>query len=109
MPPRVPPGKSRSNAAAPPRGYRCELANLKTAVELMPEVAEVFLIGSGTVQGGRVQLPEAAVAAFQRWNRFLRLVVHTIRICDAGPDAERYMKGLADASGGTYRYVPEPP
>jgi len=92
-----------------PRGYRCELANLKTAVELMPEVAEVFLIGSGTVQGGRVQLPEAAVAAFLRWNRFLRLVVHTIRICDAGPDAERYMKGLADASGGTYRSMPEPP
>ena len=53
--------------------------------------------------------PETVVAAFKRFNRFRRLVVHTIRICDEGEPSETLMKGIAEASGGTYLWAKRPP
>jgi len=69
----------------------------------------VYLWDGGGPAGGRYMTPESAVAAFQRFNRFRRLVVHTIRICDEGEPSETVMKGLAAASGGTYLWAKKPP
>jgi len=69
----------------------------------------VYLWDAGSPSGGRYMTPESAVAAFQRFNRFRRLVVHTIRICDEGEPAETLMKGLAAATGGTYLWAKKPP
>jgi hypothetical protein len=68
----------------------------------------IFLWDTGGPEGGRYMTPEAAVAAFRRFNRFRRLVVHTIRICDEGEPSEALMKGLAAATGGTYLWAKKP-
>ncbi len=69
----------------------------------------VYLWDGGGPSGGRYMTPESAVAAFRRFNRFRRLVVHAIRICDEGEPSETLMKGLAAASGGTYVWAKRPP
>lgn len=74
-----------------------------------PAIDTVFLLDSGDPGGGRFMTPEAAVAAFARWNRFRRLVVHAIRICHEGEPAETVMRGIAEASGGAYRWAAQPP
>jgi hypothetical protein len=68
----------------------------------------IYLWDAGGPSGGRYMTPESAVAAFRRFNRFRRLVVHAIRICDEGEPSETVMKGLADASGGTYLWAKKP-
>jgi len=68
----------------------------------------IYLWDGGGPSGGRYMTPESAVAAFQRFNRFRRLVVHTIRICDEGEPSDAVMKGLAAASGGTYFWAKKP-
>lgn len=68
----------------------------------------IFLWDTGAPQGGRFMTPESAVAAFRRFNRFRRLVVNTVRICDEGEPAETLMKGLAEATGGTYYWARKP-
>jgi hypothetical protein len=74
-----------------------------------PRADTICLWDSGGPQGGRYMTPEAALAAFRRFNRFRRLVVHTIRICDEGEPAETLMKGLAESTGGTYVWAKKPP
>jgi len=73
-----------------------------------PQDGVIFLWDAGGPQGGRYMTPESAVAAFKRFNRFRRLVVNTIRICDEGEPAETLMKGLAAATGGTYVWARKP-
>lgn len=68
----------------------------------------IYLWDTGGPEGGRYMTPEAAVAAFTRFNRFRRLVVHAIRICDEGEPSETLMKGLAAATGGTYFWARKP-
>lgn len=68
----------------------------------------VFLLHTGWV-GGRWGIPEALVADFERKNRFHRLQVHAIRVADHKAEAEALMKGLAEASGGTYLWLEELP
>jgi hypothetical protein len=68
----------------------------------------IFLWDSGGPEGGRYMTPESAVAAFKRFNRFRRLVVHAIRIGDEGEPSETLMKGLAEASGGVYLWAKKP-
>ena len=103
-----------------PRGWRSELANLVTAMEMAglhphavpdcaaPRADTVFMLCDGGVRGGRYMLPEAALAAFERLNRFRRLVVHTIRICNGGKESSEFLKRLAQRSGGTYRWRRKP-
>jgi len=71
--------------------------------------AAIYLWDAGGPEGGRFMTPEAAIAAFRRFNRFRRLVVNTIRICDEGEPAATLMKGLAEATGGTYLWAKKPP
>jgi hypothetical protein len=103
-----------------PRGYRSELSNLRTALDLarLPVGATDFrasaadtilMVADGSLRGGPYLDPTAAAAAFARWNRFRRLALHTIRICNAGPDSEELLRRLAEASGGTYRWQKRPP
>jgi len=73
-----------------------------------PQGGAIFLWNAGSPYGGRFMTPEAALAAFQRFNRFRRLVVNTVRICDEGEPAETLMKGLAEATGGTYLWAKKP-
>jgi HEAT repeat protein len=68
----------------------------------------IYLWDSGGPEGGRYMTPESAVAAFKRFNRFRRLVVHAIRIGDEGEPADALMKGLAEASQGTYLWTKKP-
>ncbi|MHC4547463.1 MAG: HEAT repeat domain-containing protein [Planctomycetota bacterium] len=74
-----------------------------------PRADTVFLFDSGDPRGGRYMAPEPVVKAFQRLNRFRRLVVHTIRICNEKEAGETLMKGIAEASGGTYVWMSKPP
>jgi hypothetical protein len=69
----------------------------------------IYLWDSGGSAGGRYMTPVATVAAFRRFNRFRRLVVHTIRVCDEGPASEELLKGLAEATGGVYAWAKKPP
>jgi hypothetical protein len=74
-----------------------------------PTVDTVFVWDSGDPSGGRYMDPDAVIAAFKRFNRFRRLVVHTLRICNEKEPSERLMKGLAEASGGRYVWLKKPP
>jgi hypothetical protein len=46
--------------------------------------------------------PNAIVEAVKALNRFRNATVHTIQIANLGPDAEELLKGLAEATGGSY-------
>jgi hypothetical protein len=72
-------------------------------------VDTVFLFDSGDPRGGRYMAPQPVVNAFKRYNRFRRLIVHTIRICNEKEASEILMKGIAEASGGTYVWMQKPP
>jgi len=74
-----------------------------------PLADTIILFDAGDPAGGRYMSPEALVDAFRRFNRFRRLVVHTIRICNEGQPSEVVMKGIAEASGGTYLWASKPP
>jgi hypothetical protein len=69
----------------------------------------VFLVNAGDPAGGHWLTPESARAAFRRYNRFRRLVVHALRICNEKEPSETLMKALAEDSGGTYVWLKEPP
>lgn len=69
----------------------------------------VYLLHRGDPAGGRYMTPESALAAFRRLNRFRRMTVHTLRISDFKEPAETFMKGVAEASGGTYVWLQKPP
>jgi hypothetical protein len=69
----------------------------------------VYLFSTGDPRGDWYMTPEATLDAFRRFNRFRRLVVHAIRISDRKEPAETLMKGLAEASGGTYLWAAKPP
>jgi hypothetical protein len=73
-----------------------------------PQGGVIYLWDAGGPQGGRFMTPESTLAAFKRFNRFRRLVVNTVRICDEGEPAETLMKGLADATGGAYVWAKKP-
>ena len=108
-------------AKLPGHGWCSQYSGLLTAARLAglgpendanfddPRADTIFLWDAGGPAGGRYMTPEAAVAAFKRFNRFRRLVVHTIRVCDEGEPAETLMKALAESSGGTYRWMKKPP
>lgn len=69
----------------------------------------IFFVNSGDPAGGRYLTPESLVAAFQRFNRFRRITVHALRICNAKEPGEVVMKGLAENSGGRYVWLAKPP
>ncbi len=103
-----------------PRGWRPELSNLVTAMEMaglrphgLPDIVEpradtVFLVDDGSVRTGRFVLPEAMLAAIERLNRFRRLVIHTIHTCEVDTYCAPFLKRLAESSGGTYRRFVKP-
>ncbi|MHC4134144.1 MAG: HEAT repeat domain-containing protein [Planctomycetota bacterium] len=74
-----------------------------------PRADTVFLFDSGDPRGGRYMAPQPVVNAFKRYNRFRRLIVNTIRICNEKEASEILMKGIAEASGGTYVWMKQPP
>jgi len=90
------------------RGWCSQYVGLRAAGELAA-VDTVYLVDPGEIRGGRFLTPEAVVAAFARYNRFRRLVVHAIRISNEKEEAETLMKGLASVSGGTYVWQSKPP
>jgi len=69
----------------------------------------VFLLTACQLRGGRFPAPGPALAALRRFNRFRRLVVHTLRICNEKKPSIDVMKGLAESTGGTYTWLAEPP
>ncbi|MCZ6787349.1 MAG: HEAT repeat domain-containing protein [Planctomycetota bacterium] len=74
-----------------------------------PKIDTIYLWNRGLPRGGRYMSAAAVVSAFKRLNRFRRVVVHSIRVGDAKEAAEQVMKGIADASGGTYVWVQKAP
>jgi hypothetical protein len=103
-----------------PRGYRSELANLRTALGLaglpvpghdFPKAGAdtILLVADGSLRGGPYLDPDAAALAFARWNRFRRVALHAIRICNGGADSELLLRKLAEAGGGTYQWRRAPP
>jgi hypothetical protein len=103
-----------------PSGDRSEYANLRTALALAglpsgafdlpkPGADTILFVGDGSLRGGPYLDPDAAVLAVARWNRFRRVAIHTIRICNAGSDSERLLRGIAQVTGGTYQWRRAPP
>jgi hypothetical protein len=108
----VPPGWSRWHETMDGLWHAATVAGLPpcpVSAIGVPAADTLVLVSSGEVRGGRFVLPEEAVAAFARWNRFRRLVVHTIRVADDGRDAETLLRGLAEATGGRYVHVTRAP
>lgn len=99
----TPPGWSRWHEHMDGLWLAADLACLGPGplVELATPVADTLvLVSDGRHRGGRFLLVEEEVAAFARWNRFRRLVVHTVRVADAGTDAATLLEGFARESGG---------
>jgi hypothetical protein len=109
----APPGWSRWHEHMDGLWLAADLAHLGPGplVELgTPEADTLVLVSDGRHRGGRFLLVEEEVAAFARWNRFRRLVVHTVRVADAGTDAATLLEGFARVSGGTSEWsVRAPP
>jgi len=82
---------------------------LEVAAALDPDVDTVFLLNTGMLRGGRFLTPEALLAWFVRWNRFRRLVVNTLRYDNGKEASEMLLRGIAEASGGHYAWLEEPP
>jgi hypothetical protein len=61
----------------------------------------VYLVSDGTAPGGPFLLPDAALAAFSRANRFQRVVVHTVA-AGASPSQRRFLEALAESTGGRF-------
>ncbi|MBL9089301.1 MAG: hypothetical protein JNM10_19330 [Planctomycetia bacterium] len=100
----TPPGWSRWHESLDGLWIAADLAHLGPGplVELGTPVADTLVfVSDGRHRGGRYLLVEEEVAAFVRWNRFRRLVVHTVRIADAGTAAAALLEGYARGSGGT--------
>ncbi len=103
-----------------PKGFRSVLANLATAMEMAgldpkadhalggPQADTVYVFSDGSMRGGRFLYVAAELAAFERLNRFRRLVVHTIRMASGGSHSEELMKGYAASTGGTYHRFRKP-
>jgi hypothetical protein len=86
-------------------GWNSPVGGLRDAAAIDPDVDTVFLYSTGILRGGRYFSPELTVGAFKRFNRFRRLMVHALRYDNGKEPAETLMKAIADASGGTYRWV----
>jgi len=61
-----------------------------------------YLLTDGGICGGRFMTPKALVESVGRLNRFRNVTINTVQIADLGPDAVEFLKGVADATGGTY-------
>jgi hypothetical protein len=73
-----------------------------------PEADTVILVSNGVPRGGPLLYGPAIIDEFRRAFRLHRIRVHTVRIDDAGPPAEEVMKGIAEATGGTYVHQMKP-
>ena len=89
-------------------GWCSIMIALDAAVALAPDVDTIFVVHSGELRGGRLLSPELTVAAFKRWNRFRRIVLHAIQIDNQKEPGETLMKGLAEVSGGSYVWLKAP-
>jgi hypothetical protein len=98
--------------ARKPLHWRSQLSMLATALAIAdrdPAADSAILLSDGAIHGGLFIDPDAALAAFARWNRFRRLVVDTVRIRDAKEDAKKLMEGIARVSGGRSVWLRNPP
>ncbi len=73
-----------------------------------PAADTVFLLSDGVPSGGEIMYGPALVDDVRRKHRFLRMPIHTIRIDDYKDTAELVMKGIAEATGGTYVWRTKP-
>lgn len=103
----------------PARGWCAPYEGICEAMRLMglppgaddfgkPNADTIFLVHAGAPAGGRYMSPDAAIEAFRRLNRFRRVTVHAIRICDDKEAGEKLMCGIAEASGGSYLHRKAP-
>ncbi|MEN8150828.1 MAG: hypothetical protein ABFS86_13480, partial [Planctomycetota bacterium] len=73
-----------------------------------PAADTFILVSSGVPRGGPLLYGPAVVDEFRRAHRFHRIRVHTVRVDDAAEPAEEVMKGIAEATGGTYVHQQKP-
>jgi hypothetical protein len=69
-----------------------------------PTADTFYLLTDGGICGGRYMTPRSVVDAVKRLNRFRNVTINTVQIADLGPDAVQLLKGLADATGGSYTW-----
>jgi hypothetical protein len=69
----------------------------------------VFLLDQGSPAWGCYWTADSALRALRRLNRFRRLKVCAVRICIPDKEEEALMQGIAEATGGTYRWQRKPP
>jgi len=73
-----------------------------------PAADTFILVSPGVPSGGALLYAPAIVDEFRRAWRFHRIRVHTVRVDDAAEPAEEVMKGIAEATGGTYVHKTKP-
>ncbi len=68
----------------------------------VPAADTFYLLTDGGICGGRYMTPASIIDAVKRINRFRNATIHTIQIADLGMDAVDLLRGLAEATGGSY-------
>ncbi|MDJ0973373.1 MAG: hypothetical protein QNJ98_02790 [Planctomycetota bacterium] len=86
-----------------------------------PRIDTIYLLSDGIPEWGDVICSEGLLAAVRDWNRYRRVTINTFAITHMSLNPGRYarkasmnraatfMKDLAAAGGGTYRFVNRPP
>jgi hypothetical protein len=67
-----------------------------------PGADTIFLVSNGVPKGGQILHGAAIVDDVRRRFRLNRIRIHTVRLDDNAAPAEEVMKGIAEATGGTY-------
>jgi HEAT repeat protein len=105
---------------AEPTGGTFMHAALERAFAENPHIDTIFLLTDGLATDGEPIVPEAMLASVNVWNRYRRVVIHTIALTleDLDPrgvhetnlgEIKKFMKRVAAATGGESKIVTQPP
>jgi hypothetical protein len=106
-----------------PRGETDAHAALERALLADPEVDTVYFLSDGMPTIGELTAPDALNVQVEVWNRERRIVLHTVALTLASLNVgigrksdtpylrqmEKFMRGLADTTGGECRVVKSAP
>lgn len=103
-----------------PTGGTFMHAALEKAFKENPKIDTIFLLTDGLATDGTPIVPEAILASVNVWNRYRRVVIHTVALTleELDPSNQRkrelkeikkFMRQIATLTGGESRVVSKPP
>ncbi len=103
-----------------PRGGTYMHAALEKAFRENPRIDTIFLLTDGLATDGTPIVPEAILASVNIWNRYRRVVIHTVALTLEELDKtgqpkrdlaeiKKFMRQVATVTGGESRVVTKPP